>query len=155
MISNSFDKIVVGATETSIERVITEEYVRDFAELTWDRHPLHLDPEYAAQSRFGGQIAHGALMISTLLGLVDLDPRFLQCFYELDQVKFHAPTYFGDTVHAVSEVLEVRPRSNRATGVVICLGSLINQNGTTVLSGHFSFLVGGDQQGNISVGASK
>ncbi|WP_241962381.1 MaoC family dehydratase [Rhodococcus opacus] len=74
MISTHFENIRVGDTTTTESRTITEEYVRDFAELTWDRHPLHLNPEYAQQTRFGRQIAHGALMLSTLLGLVELHP---------------------------------------------------------------------------------
>ena len=146
MISKNFEGIHVGDVAATESRVVTEEYVRDFADLTQDRHPLHLDPEYARQTRFGGQIAHGALMLSTLLGLVELDPRFLQCFYGLDQVKFHAPTYLGDSVHAVSEVVAVRPRSDNETAVVTSKGSQINQDGVLVLTGQFSFLVAGEKQ---------
>ena len=143
MITDSFDNLTIGTTTRSSTRTVTDDYVRQFADLTWDRHPLHLDPEYAAGSRFGGQIAHGALMISTLLGLVTLDPRFLQCFVGLTDVKFRAPTYFGDSVYAESEVTAISPRSDGETAVVTCRGSLVNQSGTTVLTGLFSFLVGG------------
>lgn len=143
MISTAFEDIRVGATTTTEPRTVTEDYVRDFADLTGDRHPLHLDPDYAAHTRFGRRIAHGALMISTLLGLVELHPAYLQCFYGLDEVRFHAPTFFGDTVHAVSEVVEVRPRPDGETAVVTCRGSLINDAGVLVLSGLFSLLVAG------------
>ncbi|TWH41888.1 acyl dehydratase [Rhodococcus rhodochrous J38] len=146
MISQAFEDIRLGDISTTAWRTITEDYVRDFADLTWDRHPLHLNPSYAQQTRFGGQIAHGALMLSTLLGLVDLHPGYLQCFYGLDQVRFHAPTYFGDRVHAVSEVVDIRPRSDAGTAVVTCKGSLINQDDTLVFSGLFSFLVAGHAQ---------
>ncbi|XGU18336.1 MaoC family dehydratase [Rhodococcus sp. 3Y1] len=74
MITKSFEEISVGDIAVTDPRVVTEDYVRSFADLTWDRHPLHLDPDYAQQTRFGRQIAHGALMLSTLLGLVELDP---------------------------------------------------------------------------------
>ncbi|MBY4130203.1 MaoC family dehydratase N-terminal domain-containing protein [Rhodococcus fascians] len=148
MITDSYDNLSIGTTSRSAARTVTDDYVRQFADLTWDRHPLHLDPDYAAKSRFGGQIAHGALMISTLLGLVTLDPRYLQCFVGLTDVSFRAPTYFGDSVYAESEVTAIRPRSDGETAVVTCNGSLINQSGTTVLTGVFSFLVGGST-GNI------
>ncbi|WP_124396421.1 MaoC/PaaZ C-terminal domain-containing protein [Rhodococcus wratislaviensis] len=144
MISKSFEKIKVGDVDTTEPRTVTEKSVREFAELTWDRHPLHLDPAYAAQTRFGGQIAHGALMLSLLLGLVKLDPRYVQCFYGLDDLKFRVPTYFGDIVRASSEVTEVRPRPDGQTAVVTCRGELKNQDDTTVLTGLFSFLVGGE-----------
>lgn len=146
MISTVFEDIRVGTTTTSGPRTVTEDYVRDFADLTGDRHPLHLDSEYAERTRFGRRIAHGALMISTLLGLVELHPAYLQCFYGLDEVRFHAPTFFGDTVHAVSEVVEVRPRSDGQSAVVTCRGSLINDAGVLVLSGLFSMLVAGRAQ---------
>jgi 3-hydroxybutyryl-CoA dehydratase len=143
LITDSFDNLSIGTTTRSSARTVTEDYVRQFADLTWDRHPLHLDPDYAANTRFGGQIAHGALMISTLLGLVKLDPRYLQCFVGLTDVAFRAPTYFGDSVFAESEVTAVNPRSDGETAIVTCRGSLVNQRGTTVLTGMFSFLVSG------------
>lgn len=143
MISKPFEDIRVGDTETTAWRTVTEDYVRDFAELTWDRHPLHLDPEYARRTRFGERIAHGALMIATLLGLVELHPAYLQCFYGLDEVRFLAPTRLGDRVHVVSEVVGIRPRPDGEAAVVTCRGSLINQDGTTVFTGLFSLLVAG------------
>lgn len=153
MITKSFEEISVGDIAVTDPRVVTEDYVQSFADLTWDRHPLHLDPDYAQQTRFGRQIAHGALMLSTLLGLVELDPRYLQCFYGLDHVRFHRPTYLGDSVHAVSEVLSVRPRSDGETAIVTSKGSLVNQDGDLVFSGEFSFLVGETHSLELEVGA--
>ena len=146
MISTHFENIRVGDTTTTESRTITDDYVREFAELTWDRHPLHLDPAYALQTRFGRRIAHGALMLSTLLGLVELHPSYLQCFYGLDEVRFHAPTFFGDSVHAISEVVAIRARPDGESAIVTCKGSLINQDGTRVVSGLFSLLVAGAAQ---------
>ncbi|MFJ7723854.1 MaoC family dehydratase, partial [Rhodococcus erythropolis] len=53
MITKSFEEISVGDIAVTDPRVVTEDYVRSFADLTWDRHPLHLDPDYAQQTRFG------------------------------------------------------------------------------------------------------
>lgn len=141
MITVNYEDTLIGTRTSSASRTIDEDYVRTFADLTWDRHLLHLDPAYAARTRFGGQIAHGALLLSTLLGLVDLDPRYLQCFYGIDQLQFRAPAYFGDTVHVESEVIAVRPRAGGDNGVVTCRGTLLNQDHKTVLVGGFSFLV--------------
>lgn len=143
MISTYFENIRIGDAATTGPRTITDGYVRDFADLTGDRHPLHLDPEYAQRTRFGRQIAHGALLLSTLLGLVEMHPGYMQCFYGLDEVRFHAPAYFGDTVHAMTEVIAIRPRSDGKTAVVTCHGSLINQDGVRVVSGLFALLAAG------------
>ncbi|NMO04682.1 acyl dehydratase [Gordonia sp. TBRC 11910] len=142
MISKPYEAIAVGDTATTDWHIVTEEYVRDFAELTGDKHPLHLDADYAATNRFGQRIAHGALMLSTLLGLVELDPRYFQAFYGLDNVRFLAPTFFGDRVQSHSEVLGLRDRSDGATAVVTCRAWLVNQDGTKVFQGDFQFLVG-------------
>jgi len=143
MISKPFEDIEVGDTATTNSHIITEEYVRAFGELTGDNHPLHTNPQYAEQTRFGKQIAHGALMISTLLGLVELHPSYLLCFYSLDNLRFKAPSYFGDSVYAVSEISAVAPREDGNSAIVTSAAKLINQDGVVVLSGEFSLLVAG------------
>lgn len=155
MISKPYEDIEVGDLATTGSRTVTEEYVRSFAELTWDRHPLHLDPQYAEGTRFGKQIAHGALMISTLLGLVELHPSYLLCFYSLDNVRFKAPTYFGDSVHALSEISAVVPRKDGKTAVVTSSARLINQDGVVVLSGDFSLLVAGRAAALVAPGTEQ
>ncbi|MFF2299299.1 MaoC/PaaZ C-terminal domain-containing protein [Arthrobacter sp. NPDC058127] len=143
VISKPFEEIEVGDIARTGSRVITEEYVRSFGELTGDNHPLHTNARYAEQTRFGRQIAHGALMISTLLGLVELHPSYLQCFYSLDNLRFKAPTFFGDLVYAVSEISAVSPRKDNRSAVVTSSANLINQDGVVVLDGNFSLLVAG------------
>ena len=62
--------INVGDTFTK-ERLVTDELVRAFAEVSGDFNPLHLDEEFAATTRFGRRIAHGMLsgaFISAVLG---------------------------------------------------------------------------------------
>ncbi|MFL4475109.1 MaoC family dehydratase [Paeniglutamicibacter sp. MACA_103] len=145
MISKPYEEISIGDIETTSSKTITEEYVRAFAELTGDRHPLHLMPEYAQETRFGKQIAHGALIISTLLGLVELHPSYLQCFYGLNNVEFKAPTYFGDSIHVVTEITSVNPGKSGMSAVVGSYARVINQDGNVVLSGDFSMLVAGTE----------
>ncbi|WP_104126219.1 MaoC/PaaZ C-terminal domain-containing protein [Cryobacterium sp. Y57] len=143
MISKPFEDIKVADISTTDSRTITEDYVRAFGELTGDKHPLHMNPQYARDTRFGKQIAHGALMISTLLGLVEMHPSYLLCFYSLDNVKFKAPSYFGDSVSVVCEILAVDPRKDGDSAIVTSAAKLINHDGVVVLTGDFSLLVAG------------
>ena len=56
----------------SIKRIISEEEVLLFSEVSGDKNPLHLDEEYAKKTRFNGRICHGMLIgahISELLGM--------------------------------------------------------------------------------------
>ena len=55
----------------STTREITDEVIRAFAEVSGDHNPIHLDEQFAAKTRFGRRIAHGALsgaFISAVLG---------------------------------------------------------------------------------------
>src|SRR4051812_46940880 len=64
----------------SNERFVSEELVREFADLSGDHNPLHLDEEYAKTTRFGRRIAHGMLsgaLISAVLGTKFYDRRIV------------------------------------------------------------------------------
>jgi acyl dehydratase len=74
---------------------VTQEEIDAFAEATGDHQWIHVDPERAAQTPFGGTIAHGLLTLS-------LGPRFTYEAYSLegfafglnygyDRVRFPAP----------------------------------------------------------------
>src|SRR6476660_8531724 len=62
--------IKVGDTFTTT-REVTDGLIRDFADLSGDYNPIHLDEEFARGTRFGKRIAHGMLsgaFISSVLG---------------------------------------------------------------------------------------
>ena len=118
MITTYLDDIRVGDTSVSRARTITETDLVQFAMITGDWHPIHTDKEYAAaDSRFGQRIAHGALVISFGLGLVEFWPPAMKAFYGLDKLRFVAPTVIGDTVRVETEVLDVAERPD-GDGVV-------------------------------------
>ena len=111
MITNYLDDIAVGDRHVSRSRTITETDIVTFAMFTGDWHPLHTVVEYAeADERFGQRIAHGALVLSVALGLVEFRPEMMKAFYGIDKLRFVAPTFIGDTLHVETEVIEVTPR---------------------------------------------
>ena len=67
---NTYESLTVGESY-SIKRFITAEDVNLFAELTGDDNPIHIDPVFASETRFGKPIVHGVLLlgiISKVLG---------------------------------------------------------------------------------------
>ena len=107
--SNIPDSLKLGST-ASVTRVLTGDVVRQFALLSGDTQPLHLDDEYAKETRFGQRIAHGALlvgMVSAVLGVEMADADFTVIFLGLD-VRFVMPVHLGDSVTAKCEVTDVR-----------------------------------------------
>ncbi|MQA74038.1 MAG: dehydratase [Solirubrobacterales bacterium] len=99
----------VGAETLSAGRTITEADVVSFAALTGDWHPQHADADWAARSRFGERVAHGMLVLSFAVGLVDFDPERVVALRGLDSATFKRPVRIGDTIHVRSRVDDVRP----------------------------------------------
>jgi acyl dehydratase len=94
---------------------ITQERVDAFADVTEDHQYIHVDPARAAQTPFGGTIAHGYLTLSLLTLLsrqldgiaVDLQPRML-VNYGLNRVRFISPVRVGKRVRLRSRLLAVK-----------------------------------------------
>ena len=93
---------------------ITQERVNQFADVTGDHQYIHVDPERAKQTFFGGTIAHGYLTLSLLplLGKdregirVDLGGK-MAVNYGVDRVRFPAPVPVGKRVRMRSKLLSV------------------------------------------------
>ena len=92
----------------SISREISDEDIREFAKLSGDFNPLHLDDEFARTTRFGRRIAHGMLgasLISTALGTKLLGEGAI---YLSQTLQFLAPIFPGDTVTAKVTVTKIK-----------------------------------------------
>ena len=93
---------------------ITQERVNQFADVTGDHQYIHVDPERAKNTFFGGTIAHGYLTLSLLplLGKdregvrVDLGGK-MAVNYGVDRVRFPAPVPVGKRVRMRSKLLSV------------------------------------------------
>lgn len=99
--------IVVGQ-QAFKEVIITQDDVDQFAILTGDTNPIHIDTEYAKTSRFGKRIAHGMLVaghISSVLGTMLPGPGAL---YLGQQLSFKKPVYPGDNLIVTVAVIDVR-----------------------------------------------
>ncbi|EMA06298.1 MaoC/PaaZ C-terminal domain-containing protein [Haloferax denitrificans] len=89
------------------ERAVTEETIDRFAEVSGDENPIHLDAEYAAETTFGGRIAHGMLAASVVSAALARLPGDI--VYLSQDLSFERPVRPGDTVVAeVAVVEEVR-----------------------------------------------
>jgi 3-hydroxybutyryl-CoA dehydratase len=136
-----FEDVEIGASWTSPGRTIIESDITGFAGLTGDFDPLHMDHEYARETPFGKPIAHGLLGLSFVAGLSSQCPAVRTlAFVSISDWQFRSPIYVGDTVHAVTHVLEKRPHGRRS-GVVTWRRELVNQDGAVVQTGTFKTLV--------------
>ena len=98
---------------------IGQQRINDFADCTDDHQFIHIDPEAAAQTPFGGTIAHGFLTLSLLSKMVEgngIVPEnvVMGLNYGFDKVRFLAPVASGKRVRANAEVADItRKDDNR------------------------------------------
>jgi 3-hydroxybutyryl-CoA dehydratase len=103
----AYEDIKIG-DEASLTRTITEVHIVNYAGLTGDMNPVHMDHEHAAQSMFGERIAHGMLvagLISAVLGTQLPGPNSI---YLGQDLSFTAPVKIGDTVRVTVTVTSKR-----------------------------------------------
>lgn len=136
-----FDELVVGETVLSASLTITEHHIVSFGGLTGDFHPMHMDASYAGQTRFGGRIAHGMLVMSVCTGLVNQSDRFKAvAFLGLDW-NMLKPVMIGDTIHARSTLISKELTSSRRHVIVRHDRRIVNQDDELVQDGLTRFLV--------------
>ena len=125
-----YDEMTVGmAAERT--RVVSDELVRAYAELTEDFNPLHVDDEIANKSRFGGRIAHGMLSAGLVSAVLGMDMPGPGALWLTQSIKFTRPVMVGDTLTTRVEVIELMPAKRRARLATTCR----NQKGETTLDG--------------------
>jgi acyl dehydratase len=91
---------------------ISQERINAFADCTEDHQFIHLDEEKAAQTPFGGTIAHGFLTLSLLSKMVEgngviPENTVMGINYGFDKVRFLAPVRAGKRVRANVEVSDI------------------------------------------------
>jgi len=99
----NFENIEKGDSK-EVEIQVTDEMVREFAKITGDNNPLHLDEEFAKKTIFGRRIAHGMLVVSLISKVLGHDFPGAGTVYVSQSVKFRKPVYVGDTVKVHVEV---------------------------------------------------
>ena len=121
----------------STERLVTDELIRKFADVSGDYNPIHLDEDVASKTRFRRRIAHGMLsgaFISAVLGY-ELSERNI--VYLSQTLKFTAPVFIGDTVTATATITNIREDKPIITIETICT----NQNGDVVVKGEAAVMI--------------
>lgn len=131
MAGRYFDEWQVGdAIVHPIRRTVTETDNLFFSVMTHNPQPLHIDAEAARASEFGQILVNGtftfALMVGLTVGETTLGTLVANLGY--DKVVMPKPVSIGDTLHAKSEVMELRESKSRGNaGIVTFTHQLFNQ----------------------------
>ena len=100
------EDIEMGMTRY-IRKVITDRDIEQFAEISTDHNPVHLDDEYARDTIFEGRIAHGMLTAGLVSAVIGEQLPGHGAIYLSQNLKFLAPVRPGDLVHAEVKVVDM------------------------------------------------
>jgi len=128
-----FEEMHEGARFRTRGRTVTESDVVAFAAQTGDWHPQHSDAAWAESSKFGERIAHGMLVISYALGLVQFDPAHVVALRRVADAVFKRPVRLGDTISVRGSVESCSPIGDEAAGLVTLAFRVVNQRDETVV----------------------
>jgi 3-hydroxybutyryl-CoA dehydratase len=121
----------------SLSRTIGDDDIRAFANATGDHNPLHLDEEFARQTRFGKRIAHGMLGASLISAVIASELPGQGSIYLGQTLQFVAPVFPGDTVTARVTVTSIREDKPIIKLETVCT----NQRDEVVIRGEATVLV--------------
>ncbi len=130
-----FEDFVVGDTyEHRPGKTVLESDNHLFTLLTLNTHPLHFDAEYAKGSEFGRNLVVSTYTLALLIGMsvTDCSQKAIANL-GMDEVRFTAPVFAGDTLYGESEVLAKRESKSRPGQGVVTIRTLgKNQDGKVV-----------------------
>lgn len=133
-----FEEFAVGDVFVTPARTVTEGDIQVFADLTGDHNPVHVDPEFAAGSIFGGCISHGPMMVGITFGLLSRLDLLDGTIIALKAIEwsFDAPIRAGDAIH-VRALVQATKRSGKKPdqGTVTFSIEIVDQDGTVAQTG--------------------
>ena len=126
----TFDEIEIGLTK-QFQINITESMVDDFAKLTGDFSPIHMDEDYASTTTFQKRVVHGMLLASFLSKIDGMYLPGKHALYFSQSLDFRYPCFLGDIITVYSIVID----KSISTKILKIESKITNEDGKILLSG--------------------
>lgn len=130
-------EIYIGQ-EVTEEKIFDKKDVVEFAKITGDNNPLHLDEEYAKHGRFGKPIVHGVLIIGFISKIIGTQLPGCGSIYLEQNAQFRKPVYIGEKVIVKVKVAGCDRKVFKFDT------NVFNENGDCVISGTAKVLYEGE-----------
>jgi len=127
---NTIDNLNVGDVAT-FAKTISESDIYNYVGIVGDINPLHINEEYAKNTKFEKRIAHGILVVGLISTVIGNKLPGEGTIYLSQSVNFILPVYIGDTITAFVEVVDIDKNKNRVLLSTQCK----NQRKEIVISG--------------------
>ena len=123
---------------------VTETHVVNWAGLTMDFYPLHVDEVYASRTVFKGRIAHGPLIFGLAVGLAaqaKIEGGAMIAWLGVDNMKMLAPVRIGDTITVFISVIDKRETKKESQGLQTWQYTVKNQRDEAVMMLDMKFIM--------------
>jgi len=138
-----FEEFHIGEQFETASRTVTETDVVNFAGVSGDFHPLHMDEAYARTTPFKGRVAHGLCGLSIASGLAvqtGVFDKSLLAFWKMNW-KFNRPVRIGDTLTVKMEVAGKNETHQKDRGIIVFAVLVNNQDKETVQEGQWTVIM--------------
>ncbi len=131
-----FDEILLG-TKVKFLVQIDESKIDEFAKISGDYNPLHVDQNYATKTQFGKIVCHGMLLASFFSRLVGMHLPGKNSLYFSQTLNFQLPCFVGDKVTIEGEIID----KSQSTRMITMKTTISNHNGECLVDGIAKVLV--------------
>ena len=135
----SFDEIEIGM-QKSFKIFISEDYLDDFAKLSGDDNPLHMNEEYASSTSFKKRVCSGMFLSSFFSRLVGMYLPGKHALHISQSLNFVNPCFIGETITVGGKVIDKSP----ATKIIKLETTITNESGKRIIDGKAQVIVRDD-----------
>ena len=131
-----------GDALPEVDRYIDQSRIEKYAAASGDFNPIHVDHQFAAQSQFGGTIAHGMMVAAMISEMMTI--AFGRTWPQTGKMKirFRSPVRPGQRVTAKGSVRAVTSVGDCSQ--IVCSVSVIAEDGEVAIAGQTEVTVTGE-----------
>ncbi len=127
--------IKVGLTK-EFKITITKSIVDEFAKISGDFNPLHMDEKYALTTKFGRRVCHGMLLASFFSRIIGMYIPGKRSLLLTQSLKFSSPCYIEDIILVIGKVINISLSTK-----IITLKTKILRDDTIIVTGEAKVMV--------------
>ena len=135
----TFDEIEIGLAK-EFHVIITEQLVNDFAKISGDYSPIHMDEEYAKSTTFEKRVVHGMLLASFLSRVDGMYLPGKHALHMSQSLNFVNPCFIGETITVEGKVID----KSAATKIIKLETTITNESGKRIIDGKAQVIVRDD-----------
>lgn len=116
-----------------INKMISKDMVLNYSEVSGDRNPIHIDESFAKNTDFGGIIAHGMLLISSISEMLILNFGIPWAESGRLKIKFRKPLPVGEEINTKGKISKID--NNNDGSLITCEVMCTDKDANILISG--------------------